>query len=50
MSYRECLGFLCMLFNVIIFSSVDGVIEIFKGMGKNFRVCRYAFYLFESRK
>ena len=25
-----------------------GVIEIFGGMGKNFRVCRYAFYLFES--
>ena len=27
-----------------------GVIEIFRGMGKNFKVCRYAFYLFESYK
>ena len=27
-----------------------GVIEIFGGMGKNFRVCRYVFYLFESHK
>ena len=26
------------------------VIEIFRGMGKNFKVCRYAFYLFESYK
>ena len=25
-------------------------IEIFGGMGKNIRVCRYAFYLFESYK
>ena len=37
------------LFNVIVFS-VDGLIEIFSGMGKNFRVCRYGFYLFESYK
>ena len=27
-----------------------GDIEIFRGMGKNFRVCRYTFYLFESYK
>ena len=40
---------MCMLFNVIIFS-VDEVIEIFRSMGKNFRVCRCAFYLFESKR
>ena len=34
-------------FNMIIFS-VDGVIEIFRSMDKNFSVCRCAFYLFES--
>ena len=33
-----------------LFFSVDGVIEMFSGMGKNLRVCRYAFYLFESYK
>ena len=27
-----------------------GVLEIFGGMGKSFKVCRYAFYLFESYK
>ena len=47
--YRERLGFMFMLFNVIIFS-MNGVIEIFGGMGKNFKVCGYTFYLFESYK
>ena len=47
---------MCMIFNMIIFSmnggggGGGGVIEIFRGMGKNFRVCKYAFYLFESYK
>ena len=31
-----------------LFFSMNGVIEIFGSIGKNVRVCRYAFYLFDS--
>ena len=37
-------------FNVVVFLVWMGVIEIFVGMGKNVRVCRYAFYKLESYK
>ena len=43
-------GFYMYAFECDYFFSADGVIEIFRGMGKNFKVCRYAFYLLESRK
>ena len=46
--YRECLCFVCMLFWHDYFLVWMGVIGIFGGVGKNFRVCRYALNLFES--
>ena len=48
--YRECLGFVCMLFSCDYFLVWMGLIGIFGGMGKDFRVCGYAFYLCESCK
>ena len=44
------LGFYVYALVMWLFFSVDGAIEIFGGMGKNFKVCRYTFYLFESYK
>ena len=33
------------MFGFCVYAFLMGVIEIFVGMGKNFRVCWYAFYL-----
>ena len=41
-------GFYVYTFLMWLTFSMNGVIEIFGGISKKFRVCKYAFYLFES--
>ena len=47
--YRECLSFIC-FFYCDYFLVCIGVIEIFMGVRKSFKICRYSFFKLKSYK